>query len=220
MAPVVPDGRPLVAVGVVHHRRGDVLLPGAEVTDDDGQVVAVVQGACLVRERGSRPRQRVAERMLLTVLFTDLVGSTERAQRLGDAKWRELLDEHNALLRRQLDLHRGREVNTTGDGFLATFDSPTRAVECARAMRDGLGQLGLEIRAGIHTGECELVGGDVTGLAVHVASRVQSAAQPGEILVSSTVRDLLGSSEARLVDRGAHKLKGLEGTWVLLGVDE
>jgi class 3 adenylate cyclase len=156
----------------------------------------------------------------LTVLFTDLVGSTQRAEQLGDSRWGGLLDEHNAVIRRQLELHKGREVKMTGDGFLATFDSPTRAVQCARAIQDAVERLGLEIRAGIHTGECEAVGGDVAGIAVHVASRVQSAAQPGEILVSSTVRDLIAGSGLRLDDRGIHELKGLDGKWTLFAVEK
>jgi class 3 adenylate cyclase len=123
------------------------------------------------------------------------------------------------LARRQLEIHGGREVKTTGDGFLATFESPTRAMQCARAIRDGVRRLGLELRAGIHVGECEVGGGDVAGLAVHVASRVQSAAEPGEILVSSTVRDLTAGSGFRLIDRGAHELKGLEGKWMLFAVE-
>ena len=149
-----------------------------------------------------------------------MVGSTERAREVGDKRWREMLDEHHALVRRQIASHTGREVKTTGDGFLVTFDSPSRAVECARAIRTGVARLGLEIRAGIHTGECELVGSDVAGLAVHVASRVQSAAEPGEILVSSTVRDLVAGSDLKLLERGVFELKGLSGEWPLLAVDE
>jgi len=218
-APVIPDGRPLVADAIVRHRRGNLVISECEITDADGQTVAIAQSSGLLLERTARPAQRATDRRLLSVLFTDVVGSTERARQLGDARWRELLDEHNALVRRQLELHKGREVKTTGDGFLATFDSPTRAVECARAIRDAMRGLGLEIRAGIHTGDCELVGGDVAGLAVHVASRVQSAAQPGEILVSSTVRDLIAGSDLVLVERGVHELKGLDGTWTLLAVE-
>ncbi|MBA2325147.1 MAG: hypothetical protein H0V95_00690, partial [Actinobacteria bacterium] len=165
---MIPDGRPLVADAIVRHRRGNLVISECEITDADGQTVAIAQSSGLLLERTARPAQRATDRRLLSVLFTDVVGSTERARQLGDARWRELLDEHNALVRRQLELHKGREVKTTGDGFLATFDSPTRAVECARAIRDAMRGLGLEIRAGIHTGDCELVGGDVAGLAVHV----------------------------------------------------
>jgi class 3 adenylate cyclase len=218
IVPVRPDGHRLVAHGAVVLRRDEVIAIEASVTDHEGQTVVLGRGICLIRPRAMPARQRVGERRLLTVLFTDLVGSTAHAQKIGDARWRELLDEHNAIIRRQLGLHKGREVKTTGDGVLATFDSPTRAVECARGIRQGLRQLGLDIRAGIHTGECELVGHDVAGVAVHVASRVLSEAQSGEILVSSTVRDLIGGSEVLLLGRGAHQLKGLEGTWVLLAV--
>src|SRR5437588_13059792 len=124
-------------------------------------------------------------------MFADIVGSTEAAARLGDARWTELLDDHHTVVRKQLDLFKGREVKTTGDGFLATFDSPGKAVQCARAIRDGVRRLGLEIRAGLHTGECEVSGADVAGIAVHLAARVQALAAPGEILVSATVHDLV-----------------------------
>jgi class 3 adenylate cyclase len=220
MAPVAPDGRRLLAIGTVRHRRDDVFAAEAEILDEDGQIVATVYGPCLIRERSGRSQQRPPQRMLLTVLFTDLVGSTERAQQLGDAGWRDLLDQHNAVVRKQLAIHAGREVKTTGDGVLATFDSPTRAVRCARSIRDGVAHLGLQIRAGIHTGECELVGNDVAGLAVHVASRVQSVAKPGEILVSSTVQDLIGASDIGLAERGSHTLKGIDRTWTLFAVED
>lgn len=219
MAPVVPDGRSLIAVASVRHRRGDILIAEAEVTDEDGKTVAIVQGPCRVRERGGRAAEQIADRRLLTVLFTDVVGSTERAQQLGDARWRELLEHHNVLCRRQLELHKGHEVKTMGDGILATFDSPSRAVRCAIAIRDGLAGLGLHVRAGIHTGECELVGRDVAGLAVHVASRIEATAQPDEILISGTVRDLIASSEVAIADRGRHDLKGVSGAWQLFAVN-
>lgn len=218
LAPVIPDSRRLVAVASVRHRRDDAVLAEAEVTDADGRIVATIQGPCLIRDR-SGGRQRLAQRRLLTVLFTDLVGSTERAQQLGDVAWGQLLDQHNAAVRRSLAAHHGREVKTTGDGVLATFDSPTQAVRCALAIRDAVARLGLQIRGGIHTGECELVGSDVAGLAVHLASRVQAAAQPGEILITSTVQDLIGSSDLRLADRGTHSLKGIDRPWTLLAVE-
>jgi uncharacterized protein (TIGR00369 family) len=220
VAPVLPDGRQLSAVASIRSRRTNVVVADIEVTDPDGQTALIMQVTLLLVDRRPRSPKRVADRVLLSVLFTDVVGSTERASQLGDTRWRELLDEHHTLVRRQLELHKGREVKTTGDGFLATFDSPTRAVLCAQAIRTGVALLGLDIRAGIHTGDCELTGGDVSGVAVHVASRVQSAAQPGEILVSSTVRDLIAGSGLRLVDRGAQELKGLEGKWTLLALEE
>jgi class 3 adenylate cyclase len=131
-----------------------------------------------------------------------------------------MLEEHHATVRRQIENHSGREVKTTGDGFLATFDSPSRAVQCAKAIKISLAKLDLNIRAGVHTGECELMGADVAGLAVHMASRVQSTAQPGEILVSQTVRDLAVGSGLDFDDRGAHELKGISGTWHLFAVAE
>jgi class 3 adenylate cyclase len=160
------------------------------------------------------------QRTLLTVLFTDLVDSTRTANDLGDERWSELLGRHHRMARRELELHDGAEVKTTGDGFLATFSSPTRAVQCARAIRAGVRSLGLDLRAGIHTGECEVGGGDVAGLAVHVASRVQAAAKPGEILISSTVRDLTTGSGLHLIERGGQELKGLDGKWALFALDE
>jgi uncharacterized protein (TIGR00369 family) len=219
-APVPPDGRRLEAVATLRGRRNEMAILDLEIFDADGRIVLLAQGTGLVREKTTRPGQRAAERLLLTVLFTDLVGSTEQAVQLGDTRWRARLDEHHALVRRALDLHKGREVKTTGDGFLATFDSPTRAVRCARDIRDGLERLDLKIRAGIHTGECDLVaGGDVGGVAVHASSRIESAAEPGEILVSSTVRDLVAGSGLTLIDRGVKELKGLEGEWTLFAVE-
>ncbi len=163
--------------------------------------------------RGPEPN-----RVLSTVLFTDLVGSTERAGELGDRRWRELLELHHSAVRRQLDRFRGREVDTAGDGFLATFDGPARAVRCARAITGSVRELGLEIRAGVHTGECELVDGDVRGIAVHTGARVAAKAGPGEVLVSSTVRDLVAGSGIEFADRGEHELKGVPGTWRLFSV--
>ena len=216
---VVPDGRPLTSTASVTTRKGDIFVVEVDSMDADGQQVLVGRGTLMARPKRSRGATRPSNRVLLTVLFTDVVGSTERASEVGDQQWREMLDEHNGLVRRQIESHAGREVKTTGDGFLVTFDSPSRAVECARAIRAGVARLGLEIRAGVHTGECELVGSDVAGLAVHVASRVQSAAEPGEILVSSTVRDLVKGSGLKLTDRGVFELKGLSGEWPLLSVD-
>jgi class 3 adenylate cyclase len=161
------------------------------------------------------PPADVPDRVLVTVLFTDIVGSTEKAAALGDEAWRQLLDRHDETVRRYLERYRGREVKTTGDGFLAVFDGPARAVRCAQAIADAVGAFGLEIRAGAHTGEVELRGEDVGGVAVHAAARIAALAGPGEVLVSRTVRDLTSGSGIELAERGAHELKGVPGAWEL-----
>ena len=150
------------------------------------------------------------DRVLATVLFTDLVGSTERARELGDRRWRELLESHHAAVRRELARFSGREIDTAGDGFLAAFDGPARAIRCGRAVVDAVAGLGLAVRAGVHTGECEVVGQKLAGLAVHVGARVAAQAAPGEVLVSSTVRDLIAGSGIELADRGLFELKGVD----------
>ena len=167
---------------------------------------------------GTRPAAE-PDRVLATVLFTDIVSSTERAAELGDRRWRDVLFSHHAVVRRELDRFRGREVKTVGDGFLATFDGPARAVRCACAIRDGVGALGLSLRAGLHTGECELIGDDVGGIAVHIGARVAARALTGEVLVSSTVKDLVVGSGIDFQDRGAHRLKGVPGSWRLFAVN-
>ncbi|HET6810675.1 MAG TPA: adenylate/guanylate cyclase domain-containing protein [Acidimicrobiales bacterium] len=159
-----------------------------------------------------------ADRVLATVLFTDIVGSTEQAVSLGDRRWRELLDRHDDLARRRIGEYGGRLVKTTGDGVLATFDGPARAIRCATAMRDGSGPLGLAIRAGIHTGEVEVRQADVGGVAVHIGARVSALAGPGEILVSRTVKDLVVGSGLGFSDRGSHQLKGLPDEWQVYAV--
>ena len=217
--PPPTDARILRSNARLAERVGDLVSLDGRIEDSDGALIATTRGTLQLRERRTR-RRGPSNRVLLTVLFTDLVGSTERAGAEGDASWRNLLEDHNAVVRRQIETHNGREVKTTGDGFLATFDSPSRAVQCARAIKVGVAKLGLEIRAGVHTGECELIGADVAGLAVHVASRVQSSADPGEILVSSTVRDLAAGSGLDFVDRGTRELKGVPGSWQLFAVDE
>jgi class 3 adenylate cyclase len=166
---------------------------------------------------GSR-RGRESERALATILFTDIVGSTETTARLGDRRWRDLLERHDAAIRRQLALHRGREVKTTGDGFLAVFDGPARAIRCAVAIRDELGEIGIEVRAGIHTGEVELVGEDVSGMAVNIGARVGALASGGEVLVSSTVKELVVGSGIEFEERGTHRLKGAPDEWRLFAV--
>jgi class 3 adenylate cyclase len=158
------------------------------------------------------------DRVLSTILFTDIVGSTERAAVLGDRAWHELLERHHELVRRQLVRFRGREVNTAGDGFFASFDGPARAIRCAEAIIEGVHALGLEVRAGLHTGECELLDGKVAGIAVHTGARVASHAAPGEVLVSSTVKDLVAGSGLVFADRGPHELKGVPGEWRLYAV--
>ena len=155
------------------------------------------------------------DRVLATVLFTDIVGSTERLTQVGDQRWREMLDEHHRLVRRELERYRGREIDTAGDGFLSTFDGPARAIRCARAISDSVRSLGLEVRAGLHTGECELVGNRIAGIAVHTGARIVALARPGEILVSSTVKDLVAGSGIEFVEHGEHELKGVPGRWQL-----
>ena len=155
------------------------------------------------------------DRMLATVLFTDIVDSTARAASEGDTRWRELLDHHDWLVRRELERYRGREVKNTGDGFLAVFDGPARAIRCGRSICDGVGELDLNLRVGIHTGEVEARGSDVSGIAVHIAARVMDKAQPGEVLVSRTLTDLVAGSGLRFEDRGEHELKGVEQRWHL-----
>jgi class 3 adenylate cyclase len=163
---------------------------------------------------GERPVVQV-ERILTTILFTDVVGSTERAAALGDQRWRAALDMHDRAVRDQLHRFRGDEVNTTGDGFVVSFDGPARAVRCAQAIIKATARSGLELRMGLHIGECEVRGGDLGGLSVHIAARVASRAEPGEILVSGTVKDLVIGSEIEFVDRGERELKGVPGTWKL-----
>ena len=158
--------------------------------------------------------------MLATVLFSDIVASTERASRLGDRRWRELLNTHDELARRLVEEFGGRLVKTTGDGLLATFDGPGRGIRFAAALRDELGGIGVQLRVGLHTGEVELRDGDVGGIAVHIAARIMAAADPGEIVVSRTVRDLVAGSDRTLADRGTRRLKGVEGDWQLFAVPD
>ena len=158
------------------------------------------------------------DRMLATVLFTDIVDSTRRAAEIGDRDWRVLLDAHDAVVRSQLARFRGREVSTSGDGFLAMFDGPQRAIRCAMAIRDAVQALGIQVRAGLHTGECEVRGDDIGGIAVHIGARVSALAGPNDVLVSSTLRDLVIGSGLDFEDRGAHELKGVPGEWQLFAV--
>jgi pimeloyl-ACP methyl ester carboxylesterase len=159
------------------------------------------------------------DRVLATVLFTDIVGATERAAELGDRRWHELLDSHHAVVRRNLVRFRGREIDTAGDGFFSAFDGPARAVQCACAVADALQPLGLHIRAGLHTGECEVIGAKMGGIAVHIGARVAGLADAGEVLVSSTVKDLVAGSGLRFSDRGIKRLKGVPGEWHIFAVE-
>jgi class 3 adenylate cyclase len=214
------------------HRRGDMLpiegarymaerIPGARLIEMDGEDhwpwVSDPEQVCGHVEEfltGTRPAPRT-DRVLATVLFTDIIGSTERASEIGDRRWRELLDAHEQTFRHELERQGGREVKTTGDGFLATFDGPARAIRCAKAAATATRALGIDIRAGIHTGECERRNGDIGGIAVHIGARVMSQAGPGEVLVSSTVKDLTVGSDIEFEERGEHELKGVPGSWRL-----
>lgn len=188
-----------------------------EIDSDDHLAVLVADELVPAVEEllTGRRSERESERALATVLFTDIVASTARASQLGDSRWRELLERHDQLAREELDLHRGREIKQTGDGFLATFDGPARAIRCAQRIEDRVRELGIEVRAGLHTGEVEVRNSDVGGVAVHLAARVCGTAGPGEVLVSSTVRDLVFGSGIEFEDRGARELKGVPGEWRL-----
>jgi pimeloyl-ACP methyl ester carboxylesterase len=194
-----------------------VELPGDEHLIWAGDVDEVVDE---VEEflTGSR-RVQDKDRVLATILFTDIVDSTSRATEMGDRRWRELVDEHHARVRRELEHHRGREIDTAGDGFFASFDGPARGIRAACAIRDSVRTLGIEIRAGLHTGECELMQGKIGGIAVNTGARVAAQAEAGEVLVSSTVRDLVAGSGISFEDRGEHELKGV-GAWRLYSVAE
>jgi class 3 adenylate cyclase len=193
-------------------------IPGARFVELEGDdhIAFLGNADAIVDEieeflTGVRPAPD-SDRVLATVLFTDIVGSTSRAATLGDRAWRELLERHHAVVRAELGRFRGREVDTAGDGFMAAFDGPARAIRCAQAVVAGVRGLGLEVRAGIHTGECEQTGSRLTGIAVHTAARVAATAGPGEVLVSSTVRDLVAGSGISFVEAGVHELKGVPGT--------
>ena len=160
----------------------------------------------------------VPDRVLATILFTDIINSTELAAELGDKKWSEILANHHSLIRRELSRFRGREIDTAGDGFLVSFDGPARAIHCAKAIQIAVTQLGLNVRVGLHTGECEIMDEKITGIAVHIGARVMSHASPGEVLVSSTVKDLVAGSGIGFVDRGSHELKGVPGKWRIFAV--
>ncbi|MEA2404516.1 MAG: hypothetical protein QOE08_1163 [Thermoleophilaceae bacterium] len=228
--PVLPTiSQPTLVV----HRRDDILapvrmgryiadhIPGARFAEVEGDahLAPIGDGDAVLDEiedflTGQR-HVHEPDRVLATVLFTDIVGSTEKAAMLGDRAWRELIERHDRLVRRELERYRGRPVKTLGDGFLATFDGPARAVRAARSIADGVASLGLELRAGVHTGELEVVGDDVAGMAVNIGARVSALAGPGEVLVSRTVKDLVVGSGLEFEDRGSHALKGVPGDWSL-----
>jgi len=193
-----------------------VAVPGRDDSPYTGDVGAIVDEmeAFLTGERHGASLDRI----LSTVLFTDIVGSTQRLAEVGDARWADLLATHDDLARREIERHRGRYIDSTGDGLLATFDGPARAVRCAQALAAAVGELGLGIRAGCHTGEIELAGDHVRGLAVHIGARVGALARAGEILVSSTVKDLTAGSGLQFEDAGEHELKGVPGQWHLYRV--
>ena len=210
--------------GVEHGRYLASHIPGAKYVElpgvdnliwagDQDAVIAEIQDFVT----GVRPAPD-PHRVLATVLFTDIVGSTQRAAELGDGRWQGLLADHNRVVRHQLDRFGGHEVRVVGDGFLATFDGPARAVRCAIAIRDGVWDLGLEIRAGLHVGEIEVLPDDIAGLAVHIGARVSALAGPGEVLTSSTIKDLVVGSGLEFDERGSHQLKGVPGEWRLFAV--
>jgi class 3 adenylate cyclase len=220
---------------LVTHVSGDRLVP----VELGREVAALIQGAKFIEYPGEdayawadppalddieefltgRRAQPESDRVLATVLFTDIVGSTEHAARIGDSRWRELLGEHHTIVRGELERWRGTEVKTIGDSFLATFDGPARAIRCARGIIDAVAALGLRLRAGLHTGECELVGDDVAGIAIHIGARVMAYAQPGEVLATSTVKDLVVGSGLQFADRGLHSLRGIPDEWRLYAVE-
>lgn len=235
------DVRPILPVirvpALVLHRSGDRLthigqgqylanrISGARMRELPGEDHAWTagDGDAVVDEieeflTGSR-HDPEPDRVLATVLFTDIAGSTERAAALGDRRWRELLEQHHAMVRKNLAEFRGREIDTAGDGFLTSFDGPARGVRCAAAIIHGARGLGLDIRAGLHTGECEVMGEKLSGLAVHIGARVAAIASAGQVVVSSTVKDLVAGSGLRFSDRGSHVLKGVPGEWRVFALD-
>jgi pimeloyl-ACP methyl ester carboxylesterase len=204
LANAIPGARYVELAGIDHYPwLGDAEALAAEV---ERFVAGVAEEAEL-------------HRVLATILFTDIVSATERAADLGDREWKRLLESHHALVRAHLARFRGREIDSAGDGFFATFDGPARAVRCACAIANAVRDLGLKVRAGVHTGECELIGDKVGGLAVHIGARIAARAEPGEVLVSNTVRDLVAGSGLAFVDRGTAELKGVPGEWRLYSVE-
>jgi class 3 adenylate cyclase len=226
LRPVVPTDAELVARARVVHRGRTIAVVNCEITGPEGALVAQVTSSVLLLPGRfwERPVQVADEitaesaRTLTTVLFTDIVDSTRHAAELGDRRWRELLADFHATVREQLRRFRGREIDTAGDGFLIAFDGAARAVRTATAIREHVQRLGLEVRSGIHAGEGEEIGGKLVGIAVHIGSRISGIAQPGEVLVSSTVKDLVAGSGIEFEDRGIHALKGIADGWHLHAV--
>jgi pimeloyl-ACP methyl ester carboxylesterase/class 3 adenylate cyclase len=205
-----PTGRVVEIAGVGHLAFGG---PGTLIADEIERFLKGVWAG------GGWEIEDEPDRVLATVLFTDIVGSTAKASELGDRAWRELLERHHALIRRELVRFRGAELDVAGDGFFARFDGPARAIRCACAITDGVRELGLDVRAGLHTGECEVMDGKVGGIAVHIGARVAKEASPGEVLVSSTVKDLVAGSGLRFRERGSAALKGVPEEWRLYAVE-
>ena len=214
------DGGLLRARAKVLHTSERGILTDGEVFDQRDRLRMLGRTVYSIIDRREGGAVRPSERVLTTVLFADVVGSTPTAERMGDAKWQQLLQKNAAQIRNAVEAERGRQVKTEGDGFLATFDSPLRAVRCARAVRDAARNFDLQMRAGIHLGEVEMVGNDVAGIAVHVASRVESVAEPGTIFVTSTVREAMSGSGLDFSSRGLHQLKGVADEWHLFTVDD
>jgi class 3 adenylate cyclase len=211
-------------IKIEHSRFMAERIPGAKLVELDGgdNMFSIGDSEALLGEMeefltGER-HEREPDRMLATVLFTDICGSTAHAAQMGDRSWRFMLERHDALFRRALERHRGREVKRTGDGFLATFDGPARAIRCASDVADAVASIGLQVRAGLHTGELEVMDGDLGGMAVHIAARVLDRAAPSEVLVSSTVKDLVVGSGIDFEERGSHELRGVPGEWQLFSV--
>ena len=212
-------------IGVAHARYLAAHIPGARYVELSGEdhLPWIGDSSAILDEieeflTGTK-HQPETDRVLATVLFTDIVGGTEKAASLGDGRWRDLLESHHAVVRHELARFRGREIDTAGDGFFAAFDGPARAIRCACAISDAVKPLGLQVRAGLHTGECELMGEKLGGIAVHIGARVASRALPDEIMVSNTVKDLVTGSGIRFGDRGTHSLKGVPGEWRLYAIE-
>lgn len=219
-APEIVEGSRYLAEHIQGARH--VELPGEDhaiFAGDPDAFLGEIEAFLVEAWQDSEAGEAEPDRVLATILFTDIVGSTARAAELGDARWRELLQGHHAVVRRQLARFRGSEIDTAGDGFFASFDGPARAIRCACAISKGVRELGLEVRAGLHTGECERMDGKIGGIAVNIGARVASEAGPGEVLVSSTVRDLVAGSGIEFQERGTAALKGVPGEWRLFAVD-